>query len=134
MSTAMSKLREYGMAAALMALAACGTEAPSGSQDPLRQVEIPEGFTFQTTRALTLTLQAGLTALPAGGVLSIRRADGALIYSGALVPDRVMKLQLMAPVSDPRLHIELKAEHQTWQAELTADRAELSYTFREDNS
>lgn len=130
----MSRLREYGMAAALMALAACGTEGSTGSQDPLRQVDIPEGFAFQTTRALTLTLQAGLTALPEGGVLTVRRADGALIYSGALLPDRVMKLQLMAPTSDPRLHIELKAEHQTWQAELTADRGELSYTFREDNS
>lgn len=116
-----------------LALAGCGTAEPVGGADPLRAVEIPEGFTFATTQALTVTVHAGVTVIPSGGKLVISRRGGAVVYSGALLPDRPLSLELMVPTADRDLVVKLEAEHATWAAELVAEGPTATVTFEEDS-
>ena len=74
--------------AVLLALAGCVVEdsnlAPGAGDDPLLSVDIPEGFTFATSRPLSL--RAEMPAEELGRNLAeVRLADGALVYRGPLL-------------------------------------------------
>ena len=72
----------------VLAFSGCALEAPSSDpgagNDSLLSVDIPEGFTFATSRPLSL--RADMSAEAKSRTLAeVRLEDGSLIYRGPLV-------------------------------------------------
>lgn len=132
----MSNWMKRPLAAAGLALSVgvgCGVAPEVSEAEPLRNVEIPEDFTFATTQGLALTVRAGLTVIPNGGRLVVERASGAVVYSGALVPDQPLRLDVVVPKADRALVVKLVAEHASFGAEVVADGPTASVVFEEDS-
>lgn len=126
-------LRASAVGLGLLGLAACGSQEQASANEPLRQIDIPADFTFSTTRAVTVTVSAGFTAIPTGAKLVIERGDGSVVYSGALLADRPLTLPLMVATADQRLVLRMNSEYREWQAELQVDGPQVSYVFTEEN-
>ena len=81
------KTLAVGLASAF-AFAGCAVEAPNSDpgagNDPLLSVDIPEGFTFATSRPLSLRVEMPAEEL-GRSLAEVRLADGALVYRGPLL-------------------------------------------------
>ena len=77
-------------------IAAC--ERPASSK--LKDVQVPEGFTFQTSRSVVLGISA--PAAMGSGTLEVARADGRLLYRGSL-SSAPLKVRLGLPTGESAL-------------------------------
>jgi hypothetical protein len=65
----------------------------------LKDAKIPAGFTFATSREVSVKLSGGAAALPASGVgsLEIARPDGKVLYRGRLDARTPVRVKLPVP-------------------------------------
>jgi len=83
---------------------AVGGEQEAPVADSLLEVEIPEDFTFATSRGLTVRA-SGEASVVAGTLAEIRLADGELIHRGPLTS----AVELAVPTAASQLSITLRS-------------------------
>lgn len=101
-------------AGTLLTLGACGTQesdALNGEATTLRDVAIPEDFTFATTRAVALTVSASAEALGAESApIEIRNSAGHTLLRGPLTAGEALQLNLSLPRHEQTLEVQI-GEH-----------------------
>lgn len=87
---------------ALIAATGCG---PKQQAKSLKDVQVPPGFTFQTTRGVEVALTSSEAVLPGGkaGHLILTRPDGKILYDGFLTATGERKVRLSLPSKDQAL-------------------------------
>ena len=102
--------RALTFAALLAAAPACGPggdDAVSG--DGLRDVSVPAGFDFATTRQVALTVTTtGFTDRHAR--LEVARPDGGVLYAGPVATAAAAAFTLPLPTKDGALTVQLQAD------------------------
>lgn len=95
---------------------ACGnagldTSAPvPGEGATLRDVVVPEGFAFESTRPVDIAINASSEALPDGqGAVEVRRPGGEVVYRGPVFADRDLSVAFAMPTAEAELEVELRS-------------------------
>jgi hypothetical protein len=94
----------FSVAMGSLAGCAVGNESEAPVADSLLEVEIPEDFTFATSRGLTVRA-TGDASVIAETLAEIRLADGELIHRGPLSS----AVELAVPTAAQRLQITLRS-------------------------
>jgi len=120
--------------AALISVVGCAQQGgePNNPEQPtsLRDVEIPEDFTFATSRGVALTVEANQDTLgAASGALEIARTDGRVLYRGPLSAGTPLTLNLAVPTKDDALKLKLSANGQEHNAEVAINADGVNHTF-----
>ena len=122
-------------ATAILALGAVGCDqAPTGEQvdEPktLREVDVPEDFTFATSRGVSLTVAANADNMGVDtGALEVQRADGRVLYRGPLSSSQPLNLKLALPTKDNTVKLKLSANGTEQIAEVALDGNAANHTF-----
>ena len=121
-------------AAALMSVLGCaqGTGEGNTPEQPqsLRDVQIPQDFTFATSRAVSVTVSANAETLGAEtGALEVARADGRVLYRGPLSVSQPLSLNLSVPTKDDVVKLRLSANGQEHTADVSLGANGGTYTF-----
>lgn len=102
-------------ATSVFLFAACGTDLGTDLDPPapgstLRDVVVPEGFAFETSRSVELSVRAGSDVLPDGqGLVEIRRPNADVVYRGPIFADRENTVALALPTALGALEVELRS-------------------------
>ena len=119
--------------AALVSVVGCAQGAGEGNTDQptsLRDVEIPEDFTFATSRGVALTVAASQETIGAEtAALEVARADGRVLYRGPLSVSQPLTLNLAVPTKDSSVMVKLNANGQEHTAEVALGTDGASHSF-----
>lgn len=88
----------------------CDADEPATPQaDPLRAVDIPEGFTFSTTRGAVVELAfAERFMLRRPLTVELTRADGFVLYAGGVPGNGRMQAKLLLPRGDEQVNLRVR--------------------------
>ena len=123
------------LAVSAIAAAGCAEMPTEDGLDPtsgptLRDIEIPEDFTFATSRGVTLSVQVEDTAISAPmAAMEVALPSGAVIYRGPLAKGTPLNVDLSVPTKDTQLKLKLKSDSQTLEAEVAIADARAVHTF-----
>jgi hypothetical protein len=98
------KIVAMGLLSAGMTACAVGGESEAPVADSLLEVQIPEDFTFATSRGLTVRA-TGDASVIAETLAEVRLADGELVHRGPLTS----AIELAVPTAAERLSITLRS-------------------------
>lgn len=120
--------------AALVSVVGCaqqGTETSNPEQpQSLRDVQIPEDFTFATSRGVALTVAADEASIGApSAALEVARADGRVLYRGPIAAGTPLNLNLAVPTKDNALKLKLNANGTERTAEVAISEDGINHTF-----
>jgi hypothetical protein len=94
---------------ALISPAACASaepEAPAG--DPLREVSIPEDFTFAMSRALHVDVLADANLAPYAPLsITVSLPTGEALFRGAIEPGATRSIEVLSPLATGDLQVKL---------------------------
>lgn len=105
----------WGTSAALgfgLAASACypRAELPQAPAPGLRDVEIPAGFDFAASRAVSLTVRAPAEVTGSqSAALEVTRPDGKILFRGPVHGDRLLSIDVHVPTKDEALTVKLMA-------------------------
>ncbi len=87
----------------------CQEAAPSGP-DSLRNVKVPEGFDFATSRSVALTVNATEDKMGAAqGLLEVALPSGEVLHRGPVTAGTPLTLNLSVPTKDADLLLKVTA-------------------------
>lgn len=87
-----------------MVAVGCQDGAPTGNTGSLRDITIPPGFTFETTREVVVNVSATEDKLGGThGALEIALPDGKVLYRGPLAASTPLAVNLAVPTKDADL-------------------------------
>lgn len=90
---------------ALLGACADGTGSPAKS---LGEVEVPQTFTFATSRPVELEVVASHDAIGRDvGALEVTRTDGRVLFKGPLRADQPVTLNVSVPQKDDSINLTL---------------------------
>jgi hypothetical protein len=120
--------------AALVTVVGCaqGTGDSNTPDQPqtLRDIEIPQDFTFATSRAVSVTVSAAQATIGADtGALEVARADGRVLYRGPLSVSQPLTLNLAIPTKDDVVKLRLSANGQEHTAEVALGADGATHAF-----
>lgn len=120
--------------AALVSVVGCAQQAGDANTpdqpQTLRDVEIPEDFTFATSRGVALTVAANEATIGAPtAALEVARADGRVLYRGPLSVGSPLTLNLAVPTKDDSLKLKLSANGQEHNADVVINADGANHTF-----
>lgn len=120
--------------AALVSVVGCAQGIGDGNnpEQPktLRDIEIPEDFTFATSRAVSVTVSANSANIGAEtGALEVARADGRVLYRGPLSVSQPLTLNLAIPTKDDVVKLRLSANGQEHTAEVALGADGATHAF-----
>lgn len=89
----------------------CQDGAPAGNTSSLRDITIPAGFTFETTREVVVNISATEEKLGAShGALEIALPDGKVLYRGPLAASTPLAVNLAVPTKDGDLLLKVGSQ------------------------
>ncbi len=98
---------------ALVLVIGLATGCVSGVDQPtskLATLQVPADFTFAATAQVQVAASVQASAVPVGGgLLSVRRADGVVVFEGPLNSGEPFAARLVVPTSESRLTFVLHA-------------------------
>jgi hypothetical protein len=93
----------FGFGLVALMAAGCQEAEPTGAKG-LRDITIPPGFTFETTREVVVTVSATEEKIGAThGALEIALPDGKVLYRGPLAVAQPLSINLAVPTKDTDL-------------------------------
>lgn len=94
----------------LLVGAGCNADEPTTpTADPLRTVEVPEGFTFGMTRGAVVELSFAERFLMRQPLtVELRRPDGMVVFSGGLPASGRLQAKLQMPKSSETLELRVR--------------------------
>lgn len=101
-------------------LTACAAEEGKSAPGSLLEVDIPENFTFATSRGLRVRAEGSATAI-ADTLAELRLVSGEMVYRGPLVS----AVELAIPTAADRLHVTLRTAQNERQLEVPVTGADI---------
>ena len=104
-----TRLTAAGLAVLALAAAGCNADEPvAPTVEPLRQIDIPEDFTFAMSRGIELQVVAD-AALAYFAPLSVQVSlpTGGTLYEGPVVAGTPKRIEVLAPLADGELVVKL---------------------------
>lgn len=109
----------------LVAAAASGCnadEAVTPTSDPLREVQIPEDFTFSMSRGVALEVTADQAlSFHAPLAVQVSLPDGATLYRGPLEAGQAKHIEVLAPRAAEALVVELSGRSKNLTKRVAVD-------------
>jgi hypothetical protein len=127
-----TRLTVLGLSALTLAAAGCDADEPvTPTAEPLRQVEIPEDFTFSMSRGLSLEVTADeALAFHAPLAVQVSLPDGGKLYRGPIEAGAAKHIEVLAPRAADELVIELTGRSKALSKRVAVDGANLQVTLR----
>lgn len=104
----------------LVGLTACAAEEGKSAPGSLLEVDIPENFTFATSRGLRVRAEGSAAAI-ADTLAELRLVSGEMVYRGPLVS----AVELAIPTAADRLHVTLRTAQNERQLEVPVTGADI---------
>lgn len=127
-----TRLTVIALAAISIAAAGCDADEPvTPTAEPLREIAIPEDFTFSMSRGLSLEVTADVAlAFHAPLAVQVSLPDGGKLYQGPLEAGAAKRISVLAPRAAGELVVELTGRSKALTKRVAVDGSELQVNLR----